>query len=402
MAEVKAERVGIMGGTFDPIHYGHLVAAETAREAFSLDKIIFVPAGIPYFKEKTTPARHRYLMTLLAIMSNPYFEISRVDLDRGGVTYTVDTLTDLKKGLPSETKMYFIVGADAILRSRTGNHQVRCLYGGIHRSHSPGIQPGKLSRVLGPWRWSIRIGFTSQRCRLWVYLRRKSATGWPRVALFDICSRDGHYVYNNEGLYRHNPSKVMKVAMLAVEGSKKRLQQMISADRYTHSLGVAEAATQVGPVVWCQCGKARIAGLVHDCGKSESKNILLNRVLEFGIVMDEIEQVETQLLHGPVSAELARREFGIDDEEVLSAIRYHTTGRVWMSLLEKIVYLADYIEPGRCFTGVDELRELACQDLDTALIRAMDLTLTHVMRRGLLIHPRTVKARNCLIENSKK
>lgn len=190
--------------------------------------------------------------------------------------------------------------------------------------------------------------------------------------------------------------------MLAVEGIKKRLQQMISADRYTHSLGVAEAASRLAQLYGASVEKARIAGLVHDCGKSESKNILLNRVLEFGIVMDEIEQVETQLLHGPVSAELARREFGIEDEEVLSAIRYHTTGRVWMSLLEKIVYLADYIEPGRCFTGVDELRELACQDLDTALIRAMDLTLTHVMRRGLLIHPRTVKARNWLIENSRK
>jgi predicted HD superfamily hydrolase involved in NAD metabolism len=187
-----------------------------------------------------------------------------------------------------------------------------------------------------------------------------------------------------------------------VEDIKERLQQMISADRYTHSLGVAEAATGLAQLYGASVEKARIAGLVHDCGKSESKNILLNRVLEFGIVMDEIEQVETHLLHGPVSAELARREFGIDDEEVLSAIRHHTTGRVWMSLLEKIVYLADYIEPGRCFPGVDELRELACQDLDTALIRAMDLTLAHVIRRGLLIHPQTVKARNWLIGNSKK
>jgi nicotinate-nucleotide adenylyltransferase len=116
MAEVKAKRIGIMGGTFDPIHYGHLVAAEAAREAFCLEKIIFVPAGIPPHKvqEEVTPARHRYLMTLLAIMSNPYFEISRIDLERGGVTYTVDTLADLKKEF-SEAIIYFITGADAIL-----------------------------------------------------------------------------------------------------------------------------------------------------------------------------------------------------------------------------------------------------------------------------------------------
>ncbi len=116
MDEAKARRVGIMGGTFDPIHYGHLVAAEEAREAFKLDKIIFVPAGTPPHKvdRQITPARHRYLMTLLAIMGNPGFEASRVDLDRGKVTYTVDTLQDLRKILP-ETDLYFITGADAIL-----------------------------------------------------------------------------------------------------------------------------------------------------------------------------------------------------------------------------------------------------------------------------------------------
>lgn len=190
--------------------------------------------------------------------------------------------------------------------------------------------------------------------------------------------------------------------MLAVEGIKKRLQQMISADRYTHSLGVAEAASRLAQLYGASVEKARIAGLVHDCGKSESKNILLNRVLEFGIVMDEIEQVETHLLHGPVSAKLAQREFGINDEDMLSAIRYHTTGRVWMSLLEKIVYLADYVEPGRCFPGVDGLRRIAYRDLDAALLRAMELTLIHIIERGLMIHPRTVAARNWLVREQQK
>ena len=180
---------------------------------------------------------------------------------------------------------------------------------------------------------------------------------------------------------------------------KERLRELISEERYLHSLGVADTAAELAERWGASVEKARIAGLMHDCGKSPSKNILLKRVLEFGIVMDEIEQAEPQLLHGHVSAELALREFGIDDEEVLSSIRYHTTGRVSMSLLEKIVYLADYIEPGRDFPGVDELRELAGQDLDMAVLRAMDLTLIHVIRRGLLIHPRTVAARNWLISS---
>lgn len=151
MAEVKAKRIGIMGGTFDPIHYGHLVAAEAAREAFCLEKIIFVPAGIPPHKvqEEVTPARHRYLMTLLAIMSNPYFEISRVDLERGGVTYTVDTLADLKKEF-SEAIIYFITGADAILEilSWKSPAQVMSMADFIAVTR-PGYDLDQLSKTLG-------------------------------------------------------------------------------------------------------------------------------------------------------------------------------------------------------------------------------------------------------------
>ena len=153
MEEVKAERVGIMGGTFDPIHYGHLVAAETAREAFSLDRIIFVPAGIPSHKarEKTTSGRHRYLMTILAIMSNPYFEVSRVDLDRGGVTYTVDTLSDLKRELPPETEMYFITGADAILEIQSWKSPGEVLsMAEFIAATRPGYGLEHLSQALGP------------------------------------------------------------------------------------------------------------------------------------------------------------------------------------------------------------------------------------------------------------
>ncbi len=153
MAEITAGRVGIMGGTFDPIHCGHLAAAEAAREAFSLDTIIFVPAGIPSHKDETevTPARHRYLMTLLAIMSNPYFQISRVDLDRGGVTYTVDTLRDLRKELPADTAVYFITGADAILEILSWKEPGRALslaeFIAVTR---PGYGLEQLSQALGP------------------------------------------------------------------------------------------------------------------------------------------------------------------------------------------------------------------------------------------------------------
>lgn len=110
-------RLGIMGGTFDPIHYGHLVTAEQAREALNLDGVLFMPAGNPAFKldKQVTDAEDRYAMTVLATAANPAFLASRFEIDREGVTYTADTLRALRKHYPANVKLYFITGADAIL-----------------------------------------------------------------------------------------------------------------------------------------------------------------------------------------------------------------------------------------------------------------------------------------------
>ncbi|MGA0566170.1 nicotinate-nucleotide adenylyltransferase [Rathayibacter sp. KR2-224] len=109
----RRRRVGVMGGTFDPIHHGHLVAASEVAQSFDLDEVIFVPTGQPWQKGNVTEAEHRYLMTVIATASNPRFTVSRVDIDRAGLTYTIDTLRDLQKARP-DSDLYFITGADAI------------------------------------------------------------------------------------------------------------------------------------------------------------------------------------------------------------------------------------------------------------------------------------------------
>jgi nicotinate-nucleotide adenylyltransferase len=111
-------RVGVMGGTFDPIHHGHLVAASEVAQSFGLDEVVFVPTGVPWQKGPVSPAEHRYLMTVIATASNPQFTVSRVDIDRPGPTYTIDTLRDLKEERP-EDELYFISGADAIAQILT-------------------------------------------------------------------------------------------------------------------------------------------------------------------------------------------------------------------------------------------------------------------------------------------
>ncbi|WP_347307553.1 nicotinate-nucleotide adenylyltransferase [Corynebacterium sp. SA-MJD20WY100] len=110
---MTAQRIGIMGGTFDPIHNGHLVAASEVAHRFDLDQVIFVPTGQPWQKSGVTDAEHRYIMTTIATASNPRFRVSRVDIDREGETYTLDTLRDIGKLFPG-AELYFITGADAL------------------------------------------------------------------------------------------------------------------------------------------------------------------------------------------------------------------------------------------------------------------------------------------------
>ncbi|HHV62378.1 MAG TPA: HD domain-containing protein [Firmicutes bacterium] len=174
---------------------------------------------------------------------------------------------------------------------------------------------------------------------------------------------------------------------------------MISRRRLIHSLGVQTTAIKFARLYGVDRQKASIAGLVHDCARDLPRETLLEMVKRFHITVDELELGEPVLLHAPVGAELARVEFGIDDEEILNAIRVHTTGDVGMSMLDKIIYLADYVEPGRSYAGAGALKRLAIEDFDRALIAATDQTIMYVIRRGGLIHPRTVAARNSFLNS---
>ena len=147
----KIKRVGIMGGTFDPIHYGHLVTAEAARTQFNLDKVIFTPTGNPPHKKgyAVTPAEQRYLMTVLAINDNPYFEISRMEIDRPGLTYTVDTLESFYNELGKDVKLFFISGADAVLDILTWKDVDRVLsYCTFIAATRPGYPTEKLNKKI--------------------------------------------------------------------------------------------------------------------------------------------------------------------------------------------------------------------------------------------------------------
>ncbi|BAS28604.1 bis(5'-nucleosyl)-tetraphosphatase (symmetrical) YqeK [Limnochorda pilosa] len=168
-------------------------------------------------------------------------------------------------------------------------------------------------------------------------------------------------------------------------------------DLYEHSLGVAGTARVMAARFGADREAAHVAGLLHDLAKPLSPEALLKEAERSGIVVDEVERANPMLLHGPLAAELVREELGIADEQVLDAIRYHTTGRARMGLLEMIVYTADLIEPGRSYPGVEALRKLAGEDLAAACRAGLEQTLRYCLDRGWLIHPRSLEARNALM-----
>lgn len=185
--------------------------------------------------------------------------------------------------------------------------------------------------------------------------------------------------------------------MYDYEDVKTKLQGSLPRHRYLHSLGVAEVAVQLAQLYGGDVDKVYLAGLLHDCAKGFGNAQLLQTALAFGIVRNDTEKVYPDLLHGPVGALLAWKEYGVDDAEILTAIALHTLGSEEMGLLAKIIYLADFIEPGRNFPGADDLRILAFQDLNRAVLQAMDNTIAYVLRQGMPLHPQTVRARNGLL-----
>src|SRR5579863_10527682 len=164
-------RIGVMGGTFDPIHHGHLVAASEVAHAFSLDEVVFVPTGQPEDKKNASAAEDRYLMTVIATASNPRFSVSRVDIDRPGLTYTIDTLRDLRATRGPANQMFFITGADALARIMSWRdvdelftlaHFVGCTRPG-HQLTVAGIPDGKVSLIEIP---ALTISSTACRARV--------------------------------------------------------------------------------------------------------------------------------------------------------------------------------------------------------------------------------------------
>lgn len=194
---------------------------------------------------------------------------------------------------------------------------------------------------------------------------------------------------------------VCQVGCIEGGGFTGSLEEAVSArllpSRWAHSLGVASTARGLAPRMGIDPGKAWVAGVVHDIARDLPAAELLSLAGRFGILVDTVEREAPELLHGPVGAELARRELGVHDPDILDAVARHTVGGAGLRPLSLLLYLADFIEPNRDFPGVGEVRQVAGRDPELAALWTMEKTLTYLFREGLPAHPATLEGRNFLL-----
>lgn len=175
------------------------------------------------------------------------------------------------------------------------------------------------------------------------------------------------------------------------------IKDNLNLKRFKHSLAVECEAIKLGKIYGENIENCSLAGICHDCLKNVSDEGLFELISKYNIKLDQIQLKSPQILHGPVGAEFCRKHFGIEDIDILNAVKYHTTGRNGMSMLEKIIYISDIIEEGRDFPGIDEIRSKAYSNLDEALFIACNQTIIYVINKNELLHPLTVDLRNSLI-----
>ena len=181
--------------------------------------------------------------------------------------------------------------------------------------------------------------------------------------------------------------------MLSFETMERKLQSALSLPRYIHTMGVVKTAVKMAKKWGVDVDEARVAALLHDCAKDYPEEMKRRFCKEFHVPLDDTMKECIDLCHGPLGAEVAKREYGVTDEAVCDAIRYHTTGRPGMSDLEKIIFIADYIEPNRKpFAGLEEGRALAYEDLDLAMEQILKDTIDYVKERKRPLHHLSVEA----------
>jgi nicotinate-nucleotide adenylyltransferase len=370
---MKRNKIGIFGGTFHPVHNGHLALARHAAEALGIDRVLFVIDRIPPHKTLAEGAddSERLEILRLATADEPGFEVETMELEREGKSYSVDTLRELKQRYP-DSELYFFMGSDMLnsfttWRSPDEIAKLATLVCTVRGGQSGGEEQTAADLRQ---RYGANVILLEEVSSLSsTIVRERIRDALPITGM--IPDNAAHYIYLH-GCYQ--PA--------GIRSYYERLTKELKPQRMEHTAYVLETAIALADRFGADAKKARTAALLHDCAKYLPDDILLSYA--------DTEPPMIQILHAPAGADYARTAYGVEDPEILRAIRLHTTGDAGMTLLDKIIYLADMIEPSRSYDGVDQIRNAS--SLDEMMRLALLQSIWYIKEKGNAIHPATLRA----------
>ena len=393
-------KIGVYGGTFNPPHLGHVTAARAVFELLKLDLLLLVPDGQPPHKMlppgSPTPEQ-RLEMTRLAGEQLGLGERVRtldLELKREGRSYTAETLRQLHQQYP-EDELWLLMGTDMFLTLQAWREPGEILslagiaaFGRTEEDTEElfSVQRDYLYRTYPQARiltLTIPGVVDVSSTELRTMLARGEGGNLLPPAVYGYILREG--LYDTRADLKHLPLRTLRPVALSYLKHK----------RIPHVLGTEQEAIRLAERYGADVEKARVAALLHDCTKRLDMEEQLALCRQYGIRLDALEQQALKLLHAKTGAAIARDVFGVDDE-IYRAIWWHTTGHAGMTLLEKIMYLADYIEPSRDFPGVDKLRAVCYKDLDEGLLMGLEMTIEEMTSMGNPVHHATIEARDAL------
>ncbi len=378
-------RIAVYGGSFNPPHPAHVRAARLAYAALAPDKLLVIPAADPPHKAlaagSPTP-EERFELTKLAFRDFPEAEISDMELRRGGESYTSDTVEELAREYPG-AELWLVIGTD-MLTSFERWHEFRSILAGAALAVLPRNE-GELPEI--------------ERCAA-----RFEALYGARVRIIDAAPLPMSSSEMRDMLVARRGADVLdgevyaRIIRLRDYGAKPQLDWLrerayayLKPKRIPHVAGCEQEASKLALRWGEDPGDAAEAGILHDITKKLSMDEQLILAEKYGIVFDKFERENIKLTHAITGAALSKELFGVP-ERIYSAIRWHTTGRADMTLLEKIIYIADYIEPTRDFEGVERLRQLVYEDIDSAMALGLRMSLEELRQSGIEPHGATVSA----------
>lgn len=384
------ERIGILGGSFNPPHIGHIRAAVNAAKALGLTKVLLIPAREVPHKDLSAGAptpQQRFDMLQIAVSREPLLEACDIEISREGTSYTCDTIAELRRVYP-DAQLTLLLGSDMFRSfSKWKNAEDITKEAGLAALSRGERQEEEIIRQSAE-------ALQSQGVRVSVVhnpVTDISSTQLRRLLAFGCGGEflpEGveEYIKAN-GLY-DTDADWRKLPMEQLEPIVIRL---LNPNRVAHVLGCRDASVALAKRWGADETDAARAGILHDITKALDGPLQLTLCGAYGKILDDFSRKYPKTLHALTGSLVAERIFG-ENDAVVSAICSHTTGKAGMNLLETIIYVADYMEPNRDFPGVDRLRELAFSDIRAALKLGLEMTLDHLKDQGNDVSPQSREA----------